>query len=71
MIWRAVSKSCYSWFMATAQIQLLDGVICSDPDVTGDAPCFYGIRIPIKKLFDYLKRGQTLEDFLAGLSLEL
>ena len=52
--------------MATAQTQLLDGIIWIDPDATGDAPCFYGTRVPIKSLFDYLKRGHTLEDFLAG-----
>jgi uncharacterized protein (DUF433 family) len=66
MIWLDVAISCYNQLMATAQMQLLDGIIWIDPDATGDAPCFYGTRVPIKSLFDYLKRGHTLEDFLAG-----
>jgi uncharacterized protein (DUF433 family) len=30
------------------------------------APCFYGTRVPVKTLFDYLEGGQTLDDFLDG-----
>ncbi|MGH9769537.1 MAG: DUF433 domain-containing protein [Blastocatellia bacterium] len=52
--------------MATAQMQLLDGIIWIDPDEAGGALCFYGTRVPVKNLFDYLKRGHTLEDFLTG-----
>ncbi len=28
------------------------------------APCFYGTRVPVKNLFDYLEGGQSLETFL-------
>jgi uncharacterized protein (DUF433 family) len=36
-------------------------------------PCFYGTRVPVKNLFDYLGSGQSLEMFLSdfeGVSLE-
>jgi uncharacterized protein (DUF433 family) len=28
------------------------------------APCFYGTRVPVKNLFDYLEGGPSLETFL-------
>jgi uncharacterized protein (DUF433 family) len=34
-------------------------------DWLGGEPCFTGRRVPVKALFDYLKAGHTLEDFLA------
>jgi uncharacterized protein (DUF433 family) len=30
------------------------------------APCFYGTRVPIQNLFDYLEGGEPLDDFLDG-----
>jgi uncharacterized protein (DUF433 family) len=29
-------------------------------------PCFYGTRVPIKVLFNYLAGGEPLEEFLEG-----
>jgi uncharacterized protein (DUF433 family) len=29
-------------------------------------PCFYGTRVPIRHLFEYLEGGDPLEEFLAG-----
>ena len=34
-------------------------------DWLGGEPCFTGRRVAIKSLFDYLKAGHTLEQFLA------
>lgn len=34
-------------------------------DWLGGEPCFTGRRVPVKALFDYLKAGHTLEEFLA------
>jgi uncharacterized protein (DUF433 family) len=42
------------------------GVIVKNPDILGGAPVFRGTRVPIQALFDYLKGGETLEDFLEG-----
>jgi uncharacterized protein (DUF433 family) len=30
------------------------------------APCFYGTRVPIQNLFDYLEGGESLDEFLDG-----
>jgi uncharacterized protein (DUF433 family) len=39
-------------------------VIHSDPDIQGGVPVFYGTRVPVKNLFDYLEAGDSLDDFL-------
>ncbi len=39
-------------------------VINVDPEILGGTPVFYGTRVPIKNLFDYLKTGDTIETFL-------
>lgn len=33
-------------------------------DWLGGEPCFTGRRVAVKALFDYLKAGRTLEEFL-------
>ena len=43
-----------------------DGVISIHPDVCGGTPCFPGTRVFISILFDYLRAGDSLEDFLEG-----
>ncbi len=42
----------------------LEEVIWTDPERMSGAPCFYGTRVPVKTLFDYLEGGQSLETFL-------
>ena len=32
----------------------------------GGTPVFTGTRVPIQTLLDYLKAGETINDFLAG-----
>ena len=44
----------------------IDGLIWTDPERMSGAPCFYGTRVPIKNLFDYLKGGHSIDDFLDG-----
>ena len=39
-------------------------IIDSDPDIQGGVPVFYGTRVPVKNIFDYLEAGDSLEDFL-------
>lgn len=39
-------------------------LISRSPDVMHGALVFAGTRVPVKILFDYLKGGDTLEDFL-------
>ena len=40
-------------------------VINIDPDILGGTPVFWGTRVPIKNLFDYLETGDSIETFLA------
>jgi len=39
-------------------------VINIDPEILGGTPVFYGTRVPIKNLFDYLEGGDSIEIFL-------
>ena len=39
-------------------------VINIDPEILGGTPVFFGTRVPIKNLFDYLETGDTIEVFL-------
>jgi uncharacterized protein (DUF433 family) len=39
-------------------------VIETSPEVLHGTPVFAGTRVPVKSLFDYLKGGDTLADFL-------
>ena len=41
-------------------------VITKNRDILGGTPVFRGTRVPIQTLFDYLKGGDTLEEFLTG-----
>ena len=40
-------------------------LVITSPDWLGGEPCFTGRRVPVKALFDYLKAGHTLDEFLA------
>jgi uncharacterized protein (DUF433 family) len=40
-------------------------IICS-PDIMGGTPVFAGTRVPVQTLLDYLKGGETIDDFLEG-----
>lgn len=35
-----------------------------DPQVMGGTPCFSGTRVPVASLFDHLKRGYSVEEFV-------
>lgn len=39
-------------------------IISVNPEVLSGMPVFYGTRVPIKNLFDYIETGNTLEKFL-------
>ena len=41
-------------------------VVSRHPEVMGGTPCFAGTRVPIHTLVDYLKAGDTVDDFLDG-----
>ena len=35
-----------------------------DPEILGGTPVFFGTRVPVKNLFDYLETGDSIETFL-------
>lgn len=39
-------------------------VINVDKEILGGTPVFFGTRVPIKNLFDYLETGESIETFL-------
>lgn len=39
-------------------------VVHSDPDILGGTLVFVGTRVPVKTLLDYLKAGDSLDEFL-------
>jgi uncharacterized protein (DUF433 family) len=39
-------------------------IINIDPEILGGTPVFYGTRVPIKNLFDYLETGESIMTFL-------
>lgn len=42
----------------------LRNVVEVDPEKMSGTPVFFGTRVPIKNLFDYLEGGDSLEIFL-------
>jgi uncharacterized protein (DUF433 family) len=42
----------------------MGSVISVNPNVLGGTPVFAGTRVPVVSLFDYLKRGKTIDYFL-------
>ena len=42
----------------------LFGVVWINRDRLGGTPCFYGSRVPLQNLFDYIEGGAPLGEFL-------
>ncbi|MFM2313230.1 MAG: hypothetical protein RLZZ04_2506 [Cyanobacteriota bacterium] len=41
-------------------------IISASPEVMGGTPVFAGTRVPVQTLLDYLKAGESINDFLDG-----
>ncbi|MBW4429004.1 MAG: DUF433 domain-containing protein [Nostoc desertorum CM1-VF14] len=41
-------------------------IITASPDVMSGTPVFAGTRVPVQTLLDYLKAGDSIDDFLEG-----
>lgn len=54
--------------MSSSDAQKIEpgAVISRDPDVHGGDVVFAGTRVPVDTLIDYLKAGQSVDDFLEG-----
>jgi len=42
---------------------VVDNIINIDPEITSGTPVFYGTRVPVQSLFDWLET-ETLDEFL-------
>ena len=45
---------------------LLNDLIVTDPGRMHGAPCFRGTRVPVELLWNDLRSGHSIEDFLAA-----
>jgi uncharacterized protein (DUF433 family) len=41
-------------------------VVSCSPEVMGGTAVFYGTRVPVQTLLDYLETDETIDDFLEG-----
>ena len=41
-----------------------DTLINRDPEILGGTPVFFGTRVPVRILIDYLEAGDPLDEFL-------
>ena len=41
-------------------------IVSRSLDVMGGAAVFYGTRVPVQTLLDYLEAGESIDDFLEG-----
>jgi uncharacterized protein (DUF433 family) len=44
-------------------------VVSCSPEVMGGTAVFYGTRVPVQTLLDYLEAGETIDDFSRGFRL--
>lgn len=45
-------------------------IISVSPEIMGGTPVFAGTRVPVQTLLDYLKAGESIDDFLDGFPTE-
>lgn len=43
---------------------MMDTLIDRNPDILGGTPVFFGTRVPIHLLMEYLEAGERVDDFL-------
>ncbi len=41
-------------------------VVSRSPEVMSGAAVFFGTRVPVQTLLDYLEAGESIDDFLEG-----
>ena len=47
-------------------IRMKQPIVCCSAEVMGGTAVFYGTRVPVQTLLDYIEAGETIDDFLAG-----
>jgi hypothetical protein len=51
--------------------RVFENLIWQDSDRMSGAICFFGTRIPTSFLFDYIARGQSIEEFACDYGIEV
>ena len=46
-------------------------LIWQDSDRVSGAVCFYGTRVPVQHMLDYINGGQTIEEFCADYRIDI
>lgn len=41
-------------------------IIVTSPEIMGGTPVFAGTRVPLQTFWDYLRAGESINDFLDG-----
>ena len=41
-------------------------IVKIDPEIMGGTPVFEGTRVPVETLLDFLKAGESINEFLEG-----
>lgn len=49
------------------EMDTLTSIVHFDPEIMHGIPVFRGTRVPVATLFDHLRAGDSLDDFLDGL----
>ena len=57
---------CESQPVVITMSTMRNSIITSSPDVMGGTPVFAGTRVPVQTLIDYIKGGESIDDFLDG-----
>ncbi len=55
----------------SARSKVYKRLVWQDPERVSGTPCFYGTRVPVGHLFDYLEDGVPIEEFAAKFKLPL
>ena len=54
----------YNEPMSASAAKNYKDLIWQDPDRVSGQPCFYGTRVPVRILFEFLEANAPLEEFL-------
>jgi len=52
--------------LANTLSNMSDALITTSAEIMGGTPVFFGTRVPVQTLFEYLEAGDTIDDFLDG-----
>lgn len=57
-------QNALNWHNNTFAFNMIYKAISIDKEIMGGTPVFYGTRVPIQTLFDYMEGGDSLYEFL-------